>query len=358
MYRKDTIMDTSRNKSVDIARGIAMIAIVLGHLGLSGIDRVVYTFHIPIFYLITGYYSKTGENIGTVVKKRFRQLIVPYYLACVGVIVFACIFNNVGNEIYGIEDIPTLSVLIQKIYASLYGSGVTYTEPFIIIRIGAIWFLWATFWGTIFLSLIQKIKQAYRIFLVLGLFAAGYYTRSICWFPLSIQAGCCAAFYMYIGASIKEIKADYDRAPAEIKISLFIISLCAWINFIQQYQSFALVKCDIGRGPLDVIGSLCACYVLIIICKGIEKKTRFLSNGLQFLGRYSLIMLVAHIIELDTFPWALLTYQFALRGHGAITQYSVMIGGKFIWIIGVTVICAKTNWIRRLFGMKPLAKKE
>ncbi len=40
-------MDKERIKYIDIARGIAMLCIVLGHLGNSQINRVVFTFHVP-----------------------------------------------------------------------------------------------------------------------------------------------------------------------------------------------------------------------------------------------------------------------------------------------------------------------
>ena len=45
-----------RNKMLDIAKGIAMISIILGHLSVWRINCVVFTYHIPIFYLITGYF--------------------------------------------------------------------------------------------------------------------------------------------------------------------------------------------------------------------------------------------------------------------------------------------------------------
>ena len=45
-----------RNKTLDIAKGIAMISIILGHLSVWRINCVVFTYHIPIFYLITGYF--------------------------------------------------------------------------------------------------------------------------------------------------------------------------------------------------------------------------------------------------------------------------------------------------------------
>lgn len=40
----------NRVKYIDIARGIAILCIILGHLGNATINRIVYTFHVPIFF--------------------------------------------------------------------------------------------------------------------------------------------------------------------------------------------------------------------------------------------------------------------------------------------------------------------
>ena len=48
---------STRLQYIDIAKGIAMICIILGHLGNASINRIVFTFHVPIFFFITGYFT-------------------------------------------------------------------------------------------------------------------------------------------------------------------------------------------------------------------------------------------------------------------------------------------------------------
>ena len=345
-------MSISRNISVDIARGIAIIAVVFGHLGNAQINRVVFTFHLPIFWLITGYFSRDGETLSVVVKKRFRTLLVPYYTSCIVITTASCIFQILKGH-------PELIVERLKFWgaATLYAAGDPYTEPFVIISIGAIWFLWASFWGNIFLHMVLKLKPVYRAFAVAILFALGYYTRAICWFPLSIQAGCCSTFFMYVGYLIKEVLPVYERASAELKTSLIMISVGAWINFMMQFQSFWLVHSDIGRGILDVIGSLCGCYVLMMICKEIEKRFQIVGRGLAFCGRYSILMLLAHHMELSFFPWYVLNDPMNDHGYGRVTRFIIRMSLKFLWIIGATVILSRINWVRKLFGMKLYERK-
>ena len=74
------------------------------------------------------------------------------------------------------------------------------------------------------------------------------------------------------------------------------------------------MHCDIGRGIVDVFGSMCACVVVIYISKMVEIKFRIAGKFLAFFGRYSLLVLCVHIIELDLFPWWMITGRFEGMG--------------------------------------------
>ena len=68
-----------RLRFVDIAKGFSIICIILGHLGIHNITRVVFTFHVPIFYLITGYFVSRKEGVRDFAVKKARTLLVPYF---------------------------------------------------------------------------------------------------------------------------------------------------------------------------------------------------------------------------------------------------------------------------------------
>ena len=65
---------------IDIAKGIAIICIILGHLGINNINRVVFTFHVPIFFMITGYFINKKYTIKEFIINKFKRLIVPYFI--------------------------------------------------------------------------------------------------------------------------------------------------------------------------------------------------------------------------------------------------------------------------------------
>lgn len=133
----ETTSKTKRLQYIDIARGIAMICIILGHLGNPSINRVVFTFHVPIFFFITGYFTSTKRSLPEFTKNKIRTLLVPYAISCLAII----ILGTMLGAHYG----DAASAFKGWLSASLYGAGDSYTVPFTIKGIGAIWFLWQLF---------------------------------------------------------------------------------------------------------------------------------------------------------------------------------------------------------------------
>ena len=107
-------------------------------------------------------------------------------------------------------------------------------------------------------------NEKLRAVIVIYVFCVGYYSRNICWFPLSIQAGCTALLFLYFGFLIKKIDIKKINVSNEIKMFSYISALIVWIFFVKDFKSFWLVHCDVGRGPVDIFGSLCACYLLYV----------------------------------------------------------------------------------------------
>ena len=50
---------------IDLAKGLAMILIIAGHAGHDPVDRFLYTFHVPVFFLISGYFITEKGSFGS-----------------------------------------------------------------------------------------------------------------------------------------------------------------------------------------------------------------------------------------------------------------------------------------------------
>lgn len=122
-----------------------------------------------------------------------------------------------------------------------------------------------------------------------------------------------------------------------------------WFFFMKNFQSFWLVHCDLGRGVLDVLGCMCACIVIVFLSKYVIAKIKLLGNALAYLGRYSILILCIHIIELDLFPWWQITGKFIEMGMSGKYQLVLIIIGKLIADLGGGYILSRISFVRRIF---------
>src|ERR1044071_3831642 len=101
---------------LDIARGIGILLVVLGHNDFEVISvfarQVIYSFHIPLFFFLSGYFINTSLPFFDFFKKRFNSLLKPYFFT-----IFLIYFVSVSFEKMG------FSMAITRIVKSLYGTG-------------------------------------------------------------------------------------------------------------------------------------------------------------------------------------------------------------------------------------------
>ena len=70
--------EQSRAEHLDIAKGIGITLVIFGHLSQSSemLRILVYSFHMPLFFLISGYLNKENRTLKKL-KKDAVSLIRP-----------------------------------------------------------------------------------------------------------------------------------------------------------------------------------------------------------------------------------------------------------------------------------------
>ena len=128
---------------VDIAKALALYLVIVGHAvpRASMIFRFIFTFHMPVFFFLSGYCSLRPGNI----RKKASSLLLPYLIFSLVGICIMLIFRDWRPEI-GIREI------VEKY---LY-----FTQP---PALGPLWFLPCMFWASVgysaILTLIQKLEK-------------------------------------------------------------------------------------------------------------------------------------------------------------------------------------------------------
>ena len=343
---------TQRIAFVDTARGIAMLCIVLGHLGLAPVNYVVFTFHVPIFYLITGWFLSRRLGMGAFARKRARTLLVPYAVTCLVIIAG----KTIGALIAGGLREGAIAAVWWTVAALYAVGGPGLPVPQQVSNIGAIWFLWASFWGCVGLRALLALKREWlRALIALAVALAGVFTAKVFFLPLDLQPGAVALAYMYLGYLARTYAWPRVQAwPRGAKVGAAVACGVVWVAYILWRDRVVFMDASPGQHWWSVFGILAACVSVLIISWLVTRGLPRLGRSLGFLGKYSLIMLCVHITEMWFIDYTALAN--ALMGAGVpyLVAGGLCVALKLTIIIVATYLLAKWNPSRRVFGFPPL----
>lgn len=89
-------MDTKSNyiEWIDVAKGIGMILVIAGHTFCLGLSSPLYTFHLPLFFLLSGlvFNENKYQDTQLLLKTKARQIMQPWLvMALISFFVCLCI---------------------------------------------------------------------------------------------------------------------------------------------------------------------------------------------------------------------------------------------------------------------------
>ena len=186
---------------IDIAKGIAIFLMVVGHSysEYNSFLTYIYSFHMPFFFLISGilygYKVQNGGHLILNISRKVKTLLLPYAIWGALYKLFLSVFQIIGGDC--VSD-------------TLLKSG----KEFIELNSGAMWFLPVMFIAFLIFLLIYKIKKGgyvvfvaimfigilapqtnnpyldtlYRAFIGSGFLAIGFYGCKIFQYRISIPA--------------------------------------------------------------------------------------------------------------------------------------------------------------------------
>lgn len=288
---------------IDIARGIAILAVVAGHsLGNywpNYLGNFLFAFHMPIFFILSGYlYHEQKHSVLT--KKNFFNLLVPY-MATVGIEFVLLLFYRIFPNSY---IAPSRGGSIREfLIAAIYGAGGNVNIPTTNIKIqpiGAIWFLVAMFIANQIFNAVMKMRVTiyYKTAMVLFLTILGVTTANVFFLPFSIQPALVAQIFLFSGYLIKKYNV-IDK----INLPIILLFTLLWL-WDSTFNLFDFEGVNAANIYLAIIVGITTSIVVIKLSIYIENITiklnlRVFQSILLFWGSQSLILLCFHLIDLD-----------------------------------------------------------
>lgn len=285
-------MASVRSLYMDLSKGFGIMMIIIGHHYCEPVLKDwIYSFHVPMFFIVSGYFYKTDSSLG----KNFAQLLRPYFLTVFIVLLYFLFFQIMQMTLKGLP-------FYYKQFVDIFLSNAT--GGFIpkgaeSAGIIGLWFLMALFVVKLFMRVISAINSVkWQFIVVVFIFCMGYYMSNIYQMRLPfflLQSMTCLVF-VWIGHLIKRYKTlDVLSSSGCMLISGVVL---LFVAFLFPINTVSVLY------PYHFLSAAISCVIsisFIVVLKKISELERVSAGkvvGLvNYYGRYSLVILCFHGIE-------------------------------------------------------------
>ena len=288
-------MSKERIGWIDVAKGLAMFLVVLGHnpLPILGV-QLLYGLNVPIFFLMSGYTFRTEKfpSLFALIKKLAKRILIPY--AVMNILSFF-VYHWVRDMAITPESVNHL------IGGAFYGEGIRgalmFNQP--------LWFLPCIFVVQVLWYLLDRYTKKTKVLWVLLSSLAGYFIPEV--LPVRLPWGMDVAMTGIVFFSLGRIfsKEKVHEAlfiiPSAIGF-LFVLGINIGFNFLNQtMMPFVGMNVDInamvfGNYFLFYICAFSGCVAIIYLAKLLS-----FSRVLSYLGKNTLWVLGLHSIFIQIF---------------------------------------------------------
>lgn len=271
---------TKRLDWIDQARGLSIFLVVYGH-NFPINEPYIYSFHVPLFFLISGMFHPKSINKALVIK-RAKMILIPYFFWSISLYLF---WLFIGRKFGKSSDLD-LSLLDNFIGVFYAQGGQDYMDWGI-----PLWFLPCIFLVFVFYGLIQKISnKTIRYIISIMLFIIGFSWIKITniHLPWSIDVGFVALLFYSIGNILKKWITNISNKNAILfMIGLFVIHV---ITFYYNSLKIDMYRSIYGNEILFIISGITGSLAYILFFKLVPVFKFF-----TYLGRHTIILLATHI---------------------------------------------------------------
>jgi fucose 4-O-acetylase-like acetyltransferase len=225
---------SKRQVWVDMAKTLALILVVVGHpVGPAVYTKYIYWFHMPVFFLLSGYLCNLPDGWSSLrswLSRRSRQVLVPYcaYLVLVTLVRYVYVYRYLH--------FLDASFVLKDLRDVLLGGrapGVYYT---------VFWFFTCLFAAQVLFALINLVCKDSR--LVMVAVAVAYLLAHIeSWLmishpplvPWNLDVALIAVVYYAIGYFCKKLLADISLRVTLAAVTLSVLLIAVDYRGLMNY---------------------------------------------------------------------------------------------------------------------------
>ncbi|MCR5484174.1 MAG: acyltransferase family protein [Clostridiales bacterium] len=278
-----------RDHAIDMARGIAMLLVIVGHIKCASSTVVIwiYSFHMPLFFALSGmvFSIKKYPGFSKFLRAKAKSLLVPYY--CLNLILF--VLSNLSDIFISLvkRETPVLDVKILKNFVGIF-LGYRLTDYYF-----EMYFIMALFIALTAFYFVAKVAEKIKGRGFKNVFLIAFCVLSACigklilsenkGFFLSLDIVPTAMSFVSLGylIGLNKRKGETERS---FKIYLFPVALGINYVFMHLNGIADLNRADTGKLLYYMLAAVSGIWGVLILCY--ENRG---SRLLEYIGRNSLI---------------------------------------------------------------------
>lgn len=286
-----------RDQTFDYMKGIGIITMIIGHSIVPlCIDRLIFAWHMPLFFIISGYFYKCVDG-NTMFIKNWKGLLIPYLITSFLLVSIGYIKKDEGWN--------SISSALLSMYVASGSKG----NPTVLANyfIGALWFLLALFWcRTLYNLILNKCKTEMAcVGGVIVVSSLSIYFGNYILLPMNILQGAGAMIFFLIGHKINTYKLlNFGDSKIIFFFSVLFVFLSAYCG------SLSLVRNYYSNFIINFPASILAFISLYKSSVYIVNKNYVFTTLICKIGKISILILCIHILELefDPIPYYIVNY--------------------------------------------------
>lgn len=282
----------SRDKHVDIMRGIGIFFVLLGHTYHN--SGMLYLFHMPLFFMLSGSVLNYTRHKYSIVR-RFKGIMVPYFVFSILCFIYWAFleskFRPIHDDVLFSGYIGTLNTKVQQFINIFLAENSTNAYAYNVVM----WFLPCLFVADLIYTKIKDFKCLWGIMIA---FIALYYLwisklPCLVW---SLNIAILVVPFVYIGHKGYPILIKLTSRIHSLNI--FIITIVGILFFVFLATRFNIQSNIMGNiiPPFYSFYGMAILGSLIVFCISflIDNLNIIAGGGISFLGKNSLIIMCIH----------------------------------------------------------------
>ncbi|MGN7223884.1 acyltransferase family protein [Curtobacterium flaccumfaciens] len=244
-----------RRAGIDAVRILGIIGVVAGHVWWQSelVRAIIYTWHVPVFFFLTGFFWHRDRSIATEISVRARTLLVPYltWLVAISAVYLPWLY------ITGRESTPRFVV-------DLLLGGSHIGRPY-----SAFWFITALFVATVTLRLVQRLPLWIPASIAGAATLVTFVTaQPIAAIPLSAGTAVPAITFLLCGYAARRVheRVAHPRWVAAALLGASAVVIAAGANSVDLKQA------DFGTPVASVLTAVAISWALVLLATSFENR--------------------------------------------------------------------------------------